>query len=362
MTQMSGPGSMPENPPGTFVPTPPAPPAGAWPMYPPPPPPPKRGGFLQRLVAGLISSVLLASLALNVYLGMTLFMALEGPTEAVLHDGDAANRVSVLKVTGTIDDTSAKWVASALRMLKDNPPKALVLRVESPGGGIGASERIAHELQVFRENTKIPVVASFGDLAASGGYYISAAADHIIAEPTTITGSIGVIAHGFTFKGLIEKVGVKSETTIADGSKSKDVLDPFRDWTDNDRAVLRKFLNDGYTRFVDTVYTGRKAHLSRDKVEALATGEPYTANEALSLKLVDSIGFLDDAVSEASKLAKLPASVKPKVTVVVAPRSIAEVIGLSSHVPAVQQPINGETIRTWLEEASSTRLEYRWVP
>src|SRR5690606_2688533 len=107
--------------------------------------------------------------------------------------------------------------------LRENKPKALILRIDSGGGTVGASDRIWNELARFRQETEIPIVASFGSIAASGGYYIAAGADHIIAEPTCITGSIGVMANVMTFDRLLDKVGVTPEVLVAQGSPEKDV-------------------------------------------------------------------------------------------------------------------------------------------
>lgn len=347
----------PVNPAGAS--TPPAPPAGFNQVY-MAPPEGKSGGVMNRVATGLISSILLLSIFLNVYFGgMYLALVRGGPSESVYEDGDETQRIVILKVSGTISDSTRKFVAASLKALKKNKPKAIVLRVNSPGGGLGASDQIDRAIKEFKKDTGVPVVVSFGNVAASGGYYISAGADHIVSEPTTITGSIGVIAQGFTFEKTLEKIGVTPETIIADGSTKKDVLDVTRAWTDRDRQVLKKFLDDGYVRFRNIVKEGRGKKITEEQLDQAATGEPFSTQEAIRLGLVDSEGYVDDAIAEAKKLAKAD---KAMVTVISPPVSLLNsVLSSKGEMPSLNS-ITPDQARAWINELSMPKLEYRWVP
>jgi len=185
---------------------------------------------------------------------------------------------------------------------RDERVKAVVLRVNSPGGTVTASDIIYRELLRFQQKTKIPIVASFMGVAASGGYYVSCPADTIVAHPTSITGSIGVIMHSFGFHGLFEKIGVESRVIKA--GSMKDVGNPFDEMTPEEREVLQKIVDNAYARFVDVVDKGRP-NLTREQVLKLADGRVLHAQDAKKLGLVDQIGDLEDAIEEAKRLAKI---------------------------------------------------------
>lgn len=332
-------------------------------MYAAPPAPPAKSSsataVLVRVGTGLIVSLLLFSILLNFYLGVFFVSSMKGPD--VYRKGDKQHQIAIIPVSGLIDDSTAVTVRQSLAKLRENPPKALILRVDSGGGGVSASDRIWHELQTFKKETNIPIVASFGSVAASGGYYISADADFIFVEPTTLTGSIGVIAQAFTVQGLLEKVGVKPEIIVATDATKKDVLSPFRDWGEKDRSELRVILDEAHKRFVQIVADGRSSVLTHDEVAKLATGEPYTASQALANKLADAEGYLDEAIAKASELAKLPADAKPNV-VVIAPSkgfSLLSLLGSKSSVPAgAEQLLDSQQVRKTLGELSMPRVEY----
>jgi protease-4 len=291
-----------------------------------------------------------------------------GITEIVHTKGDETRRIVVLPISGPIYSSTTAWVDMALDHLEENPPQVLVLRINSPGGALGASDRIAHRIEQFRKKTNLKIVASYGDLAASGAYYITAGADHIVAEPTTITGSIGVIAQGFTFGELLAKIGVKPETIIAEGSNRKDVLDVTRDWTEDDKAVLRKFLDSGHTRFIQTVFDGRKRkykNLTLEQVAEAATGEPFTTQEAMNRfkwKLVDSEGYLEDAIDQAKALAGIAKTDKVQVTRLLPPRTVMQQIGLADYKGPDIKNFSADQVRQWMVEIATPRIETRWAP
>lgn len=343
---------------------PPPPPPGYPPIY-PAPDAGRRGGVMQRVVTGVVSSLLLCSLLLNVYLGAFFVSSMRGPTEAVYRDGDKAARIVILPIKGAIGDETAGFVHAALDKLKDDETiEALVLRVDSPGGGVSPSDRIYHELKLFHEaHPDVPIVASFGSVAASGGYYVSAQADYIFVEPTTITGSIGVIAQAFTVQSLMDKVGVTPEIIASTASTQKDTLSPFRAWTDKDRTELRVILDTAYERFVKVVSEGRAPREGREKslteaqVRQLATGAPYTGVQALENQLADEEGYLDAALVKAQALAGLGANAKPQIVVMGQSKGLGLMGLLGGHAPLPRWDANG--VRELVSDLSAVSVEYR---
>lgn len=181
----------------------------------------------------------------------------------------------------------------------DDSVKALIVRINSPGGTITASDLIYHEIDTFKTRRKIPVVAVTMDVAASGGYYAALAADTIFALPTTVTGSIGVIMLTVNAHGLMEKIGV-APLAIKSG-EMKDAGSPFRPLTPQERAVFQTVIDDMYGRFVTLIARSRK--ISDDRVRAFADGRIYTAEQAKALGLIDEIGYMDAVVAAARKAA-----------------------------------------------------------
>ena len=347
---------------GAVVPPPP-PPGYALPPY--PPPPPKRS-WLKRLAMGLISTllfVLLASIAVNIYLGMFFVSVTSGPHELpyIEGDGDWSQRIVILPITGMIDGSTAGFVREAMLKLRNDRPKAIVLRVNSGGGGVSASDQIWHELSKFVDETEgqTPIVASFGAMAASGGYYVSMPAQHIFVEPTTLTGSIGVIANAFTVDELLEKIGVTPEIVVATESTKKDGHNPMRPWTDEDRRSLRYILDQAHARFTEIVDQGR-SDLDLEQVRKLATGELYTAHQALDNKLADEEGYLHKAIDKAKELAGFGADANPMVTLL----KPAQRWGFGGGLRAAgfdPTTWTSQQTRRWISELSAMQLEYRVV-
>jgi len=184
---------------------------------------------------------------------------------------------------------------------KDDRVRALIVRINSPGGTITASDVLYHELLAFKERRKVPVIAAIMDVGASGGYYAALAADTIVANPTTVTGSIGVVMVTVNARGLLEKIGV-APLAIKSGPM-KDAGSPFRALTEPERAVFQSIIDEMYGRFVGLIVKARK--LPEDRVRAAADGRVYTAEQALRLGLVDRIGYLEDVVALAKERAGL---------------------------------------------------------
>jgi protease-4 len=287
-------------------------------------------------------------------------------TEVTYSSGDASHRIVILPIVGVIGEDKVRFVHQALESLKKDKPAAIVLRVESPGGGASASDQIWHEIDAYRTSTNLPIVASYGAVAASGGYYVSCGADDIIAEPSTVTGSIGVIFDTFTFEGLLQKIGVAPQVLVAAQSPQKDVANnPFRPWTARDTAEVQPFLDSMDKLFIQRVFEGRKRvipALTEDQVRTAANGQAYTADEALKLKLIDARGYLDDAIVQAKTKANIPAGVTPKVTVIQVRYSLLNLLDSSYRQAPGSQTLDGATIRQWMDDLSTPRIEYRWKP
>jgi len=234
-----------------------------------------------------------------------------------LIDGDEMEyeKILLLRVNGVIvreggfsgGTDSRLYVKKRLeRVQKDlSMYKGILLVVNSPGGGVTESDEILTMIREFKKATGKPVVAYFQNVAASGGYYISAACDEIIAHPTTITGSIGVIMTFFQAEALMNKIGVTSNVIVSEKTPFKDIGSPFRQMKETERAMLQKMVEEIYSRFVDVVAEGRK-NLSREEVVGLATGMIYSGTEAFNRKLVDRVGSFEDAAGAVRRLAKSP--------------------------------------------------------
>lgn len=186
----------------------------------------------------------------------------------------------------------------------DTHIKAVILVINSPGGGVTASDVIYRSIKEFKQkHPDKPVIALMHDTAASGGYYISCSADYVMAHPTTITGSIGVISLFFALEDLMGKIGV--EAVVVKSGKAKDTGSPFRKMTQEEKEYIQKIIDEMYNRFVDIVAEARKGSLSRDEIKTLADGRVLTGEEARKVKLIDSVGYMTDAYNKTLDLAHL---------------------------------------------------------
>ncbi len=214
------------------------------------------------------------------------------------------DKVAVIDITGVISRTET--IIDQIHQYRDDQAiKAIVLRINSPGGSVAPVQEIYSELKKLEK----PIVASMGSTAASGGYYIAAIADEILANPGTLTGSIGVIMQFTKLKGLYEKIGLEQQ--VVKSGKFKDTGSPVRDMTDEERELLQATLDDVHNQFIDAVFEGRQAHLTREEIVALADGRIFSGQQALGHKLVDQLGNLPDAIDRAGELGGI--SGKPKV-------------------------------------------------
>lgn len=236
-----------------------------------------------------------------------------GPLQETQVSGSGKPKVLLIEITGMISSQDGDGLVPTPGLLshlkeeltragKDDDIKAVVLRINSPGGTVTASDIIHHELKTFKASRKIPVIATMMDVGASGGYYIAAAADTVFAHPSTVTGSIGVIMLTVNARGLLEKVGLEA-TAVTSGPR-KDMGSPFRAMTPEERAIFQDLIDSMYQRFLTVVQEGRPK-LSMDQIKKLADGRVYTGEQAKAAGLVDEIGYLEDAVEAAKKRAGL---------------------------------------------------------
>jgi protease-4 len=238
-----------------------------------------------------------------------LFPSEKGLQEQVL-EGEGTAKILLVDISAVISEkeksrglglvTEDSLVARIKEELqkaeKDEYVKGMVVKINSPGGTVTATDTIYHELMEFKRRTGTRIFACVTGLAVSGGYYVASAADEIIAHPTSVTGNIGVIALKFNVDQLLSKVGIQEETVKS--ADKKDIWSPFRPSTPEEKEIIQSVIDTFHDRFVGVVHAGRKALLSKEEVDKLADGRIFTAEQALAAKLVDKIGYLDDAVKE----------------------------------------------------------------
>lgn len=224
-------------------------------------------------------------------------------TEEVIQSGPRTSKIAIITINGIIDGEKAQDIYAQLsKAADDRQVKGLIIRVNSPGGTISASDQICNEIRKYRRNESKPVVAFMQGVAASGGYYVSVPCDKIVAEPTAITGSVGVIAGHFVLQQLLEeKLGI--QPAVFKSGEKKDWPSPFQPVTEEQRKYIQdKLIDPAYNRFVQVINEERDA-LTIDDVKRLADGSIFCAEEALKEKLIDEIGYLDDAVERVKVLA-----------------------------------------------------------
>jgi protease-4 len=244
--------------------------------------------------------------------------------EGILEDNGAHNKIAVITVDGIITGNSDQAGNSLVDMIKaqldrakdDRRVKAVILKVDSPGGEVMASDEINKTITKFQDDSGKPVVCSMGSLAASGGYYISAPCRWIVANDLTITGSIGVIMHGINYRGLMDKVGI-APMTFKSG-KFKDMLSPDRETNQippEEHAMVQALIDETFQKFKGVVRAGRAQAHDKNKAEGralafdwqdYADGRVLSGSQALTLGFVDQVGDFNDAVDRAEKIAHIP--------------------------------------------------------
>ena len=301
-------------------------------------------------------------IALSVITNIVLFIMLIGViavfavgqrgifVEEVIQAGPRTTKIAVITVGGIIDNQQARDVYRQLKSARDDERvKGLIIRVNSPGGTVSASDQIYNEIRKYRDKTDKPVIAFMQGVAASGGYYTSVACEKIVAEPTAITGSIGVIASYFVFQELLEgKLGI--QPVIVKSGLKKDWPSSFQPPTEEQLQYLRdKLIIPAYERFVQIVADARPA-LTLADVRRLADGSIYGAAEALDEKLIDKIGYLDEAIKQVKELADVE---EAQVVEYRKPFSLAGFLSAKSRGVL-------KIDRTTLYELSAPQILYLW--
>lgn len=231
--------------------------------------------------------------------------------EYVSGNQTATNKLAVIDVTGVIMEGDGFVKKQINRIEQDPQVKGILVRIDSPGGTVTGSDYIFHHLTRLRKEKKLPLVVSMGSLAASGGYYIAMAVgdqeESIFAEPTTTTGSIGVIIPHYDVSGLMERYDVKDDSIVS--HPRKQLLSMTKKVSDEHRKILQSYVDQSFSRFKEIVKSGRPRFREHpQELDTLATGEIFTAESALEAGLVDKIGFLEDAVDRLTTLANLDAT------------------------------------------------------
>lgn len=257
----------------------------------------------KKLVVGLIVLFLLV-------MGGLSLQVQSNPQHGLARKG--ISNIGVIEVNGVIggygsylgaDGSSAGEIMEAIREARERDDiKAVVLRVNSPGGTTGSSQEIAIELDKLRDSGK-PIVTSMGDTCASGGYWIACSTDHIVANGASITGSIGVIMELNNLKELFDKLGIRQE--IIKSGDHKDMGSVSRDMTEQERAIFQDMIDDSYQQFLDQVRKGRKNKITEEELLEIADGRVFTGRQAMEMGLVDSLGNYYDAIEKAKDLSGL---------------------------------------------------------
>ncbi len=231
---------------------------------------------------------------------LTLFL----PSTSDLELSGGKDKVACVELTGPI--FNSKDIVNQLKKYQKNKSiDAIVFRIESPGGTIGASQEIYEEVKKIRDSGKI-IVASMGNIAASGGYYVACGANKIVANPGTITGSIGVIIEFLNIRELADKLGLKFE--IIKSGKFKDTGNPYRELTPEERKYFQKVIDDSFQQFVETVHKERG--IDKESLLSIADGRIFTGKQAKELRLIDELGSYEDAISLAIKLSGISEDAK----------------------------------------------------
>jgi protease-4 len=261
-------------------------------------------------------------------------------------------QIARIEITGAIASETRKRVLKALKTVEDEKYPALLLRIDSPGGTVGDSQEIYHALKRIRSKG-VKVIASFGNISASGGVYIGVGADHIVANPGTITGSIGVILRGNNLERLLDKIGVSFKTVKS--GPYKDILAFDRESTPEETQILQDLIDTSYQQFVMTVAEGR--NLDADVVRSFADGRVFTGQQALDLGLVDRLGTEEEARCWLAEWAELDPDK-------------AKLVNIEEKKPILTRLLSGQTNRPksrlgasldWVEFELATAGQALWL-
>lgn len=372
------PGPMPPQgpPPGGMMP-----PMG-MPAYPPPPPyfyppPPRKRSGLRILFTVVIVLVLLGALFVTVVL--SLIAAARGAfgagsaasaMQTTIVDGDHSQKIAVIPVNGIIEaNTAEKFGRFLTRAQHDGNVKAVVIEVDSPGGTVTASDEIHHRIGEYKkamaaQGKTVPVVVTMGSLAASGGYYVACAADHVVAQPTTMTGNIGVLFPRYNLSKLASEWGVEEVTLESTGADYKNAGSMFKPEDPKEIAYFQDIIDQAFAQFKDVVRKGRtgKGTFNPKQLDGIANGKIYMAAEALKLGLIDQVGYAEDAYAHAASAAGLT---NQHVVRYQDPPSLLDVMMSKTNVggaKAQASAVNVNVDLKQIQEMTTPRMLYLWRP
>lgn len=279
---------------------------------------------------------------------------------------ESVKKIAVITIEGLIMESmgagpgTVSTVRNTLKAIEeDENVVGVLLAIDTPGGGVTASDRIYHDLVEFKKKTKLPIHAVFYDVAASGGYYVAMAADHITAHPTTVTGSIGVISKFYNFSGAMDKIGVSVNVIKSLNSQGKvsfkDIGSPYRPMTSEERALLQGLITEMWERFTAVVIEGRTGKMKPEKIRELADGRVFTGEQAKAAGLVDAVGYREDVYKAIREAAKEP---EAKIVAFKKEPGLKEMLGLASQVGSPES-LTTAAARQFLSDQAS--FLYLWT-
>ena len=290
------------------------------------------------------------------------------PLQEKTVQGTAAEKILMIDVSGIIaekpgsgrglgsqEDIVARVKEELTMAAEDGQIKALLLRINSPGGTVTASDVMYHELTAFKARRKIPIVAVIMDVGASGGYYVATAADRIVVHPTSVTGSVGVIMLRVNAEGLLQKIGVEA-SAIKSGAK-KDIGSPFRPMNEEERAIFQTMINGFQARFLEVV-TKSRSGLTPERLKLIADGRVLTGPQAEQLGLADQTGYLDDGIAAAKKLAGVADA---RVVIYARPGAYKHNIYSSASDPSTLESLANLDVMG-LVRGGTPQFLYLWMP
>jgi protease IV len=325
-------------------------------------PPPRRSGTVWTALAvvGLVLSLGLNLLLILLLVVGAAFSQSEPIEKRTVISGDSSQTVAVVPISGVIMSDSSYQLERFLDTIEnDKSVKAIVLEIDSPGGTVTAADEIHNRLKRLKGDRNLPIVAAMGSMATSGGYYVACSADHIIAQPTTLTGNIGVLMPRFNVHELMQEWGVEDATIASTGSDFKNAGSMFRPETPEERQYMQSIADAAFAEFKQVVQTGRAGKLKKP-MEEVANGKVYTAREAQTLGLIDQVGYYRDAYNKAAAMAGLR---NMNVVRYDSPPSLLQVLGIKSNTSPVTGGGNGLNINLdarLLHEFATPRLMYLW--
>lgn len=286
--------------------------------------------------------------------------------EEVVEEGNEFRKIAVLEINGAIQDTGdttsflqnpgynhQDFLDKLDYVKEDESVKAVILQVNSPGGGVVESAQIHDKIKQIKKDTKKPVYVSMGTMAASGGYYVSAPADKIFASPETLTGSLGVIMQGYNYEELAKKYGVEF-VTIKSGPY-KDIMSPTREITKEERKILQEMIDNSYEGFVKVISDGR--NLSKEQVKKIADGRIYDGRQAKEMGLIDEFGYFDDVVEALKHDYKLEDAMVVRYS---ENAGFASLFGMSAR-KLISEDIELTGVMKLITQPSSPRLMYLYA-